>query len=68
MMYGRSLYFDNKKINSLGWNSKYSNDEMFIESFKNYIKNKNILLNNTNLSDHKKRVKRKILNIIKYII
>jgi nucleoside-diphosphate-sugar epimerase len=68
MMYGRSLYFDNKKINSLGWTSKYSNDEMFIESFKNYIKNKNILSNNTNLSDHKKRVKRKILNILKYII
>ena len=68
MMYGRSLYFDNKKINSLGWKSKYSNNEMFLESYENYIKNKSNLVNDTNLSDHKKKVKKKILNIIKYII
>ena len=68
LMYGRSLYFDNKKINSLGWEPKFSNNDMFIESYENYINNKNNLLKNENLSDHKKKVKRKILNLIKYII
>jgi nucleoside-diphosphate-sugar epimerase len=68
MMYGRSLYFDNKKISSLGWKSKYSNNEMFIESYENYIKNKSNLLKYNNVSAHRKKVKRKILNLVKYFI
>tara|TARA_B100000579_G_C22842084_1_gene862120 strand:+ start:130 stop:1158 length:1029 start_codon:yes stop_codon:yes gene_type:complete len=68
MMYGRSLYFDNKRINSLGWKSKYSNNEMFVESYNDYLINNNKIEENINLSDHKKKVKRKILNLIKYII
>tara|TARA_B100000427_G_C15517998_1_gene599067 strand:+ start:942 stop:1970 length:1029 start_codon:yes stop_codon:yes gene_type:complete len=68
LMYGRSLYFDNKKIKRLGWKSMYSNNQMFIESYEYYLKNYEYMINDSILSDHKKKVKRKILNVIKYII
>ena len=46
----------------------HKNNEMFVESYNDYLINNNKIEENINLSDHKKKVKRKILNLIKYII
>ena len=60
LMYGRSLYFDNKKINALGWTSEYSNDQMFRESYDWYLANKdNIGLQKNQKSAHKNKVQQK---------
>ena len=67
-MYGRSLYFDNKKINALGWTSEYSKDQMFRKSYDWYLANKdNIGLQNQK-SAHKNKVQQKILKLLRYLL
>lgn len=63
LMYGRSMYFDTSKAKKeLGFSPKYSNNEMLLESYQFYIKNRKYLLNdNNNKSVHKKLLKQKIL-------
>tara|TARA_B100000965_G_scaffold404337_1_gene434773 strand:+ start:178 stop:1206 length:1029 start_codon:yes stop_codon:yes gene_type:complete len=68
LMYGRSLYFDNKKLKSLGWSSDYSNDRMFRESYEWYLKNKEKIEFEQNKSAHKSKVKQKILKLVKYFL
>lgn len=66
LMYGRSMYFETTKAyKDLGWVPKYSNREMFIDSYKWYIKNKNNIQNSTTIkSHHKSPVKQGILKIV----
>ena len=66
LMYGRSMYFDSSKaIKELAWTPKYSNRDMFIDSYKWYLKNKNIILKSTvKKSHHKSTVKQGILKIV----
>ena len=67
LMYGRSLYFDiSKAKNILGFQPKYSTNEMFYESFKNYIDNKNRSKDIKNLSHHQKKTPQLLLKIIKF--
>ena len=68
LMYGRSLYFDNLKLKKLGWRSSYSNNQMFEESYKNFLLNYNYIYTYSKKSDHKNFINKKILNLIKYII
>ena len=65
-MYGKSLFFDSSKArNELGWNSRYSNEEMMIESYDWYLKNREaILKHSSNKSHHKSKVKQGILFFI----
>ncbi len=66
LMYGRSLYFDITKAKKyLNFSPKYSTKEMFIESYKNYIDNKNNL-KKINLSHHQKKTPQLLLKIIKF--
>lgn len=68
LMYGKSMYFDlSKAKNELGWKPKYSNVEMFIESYEWYIKNKKNILTNNNKSHHQSAVKHGILSIFNKI-
>jgi nucleoside-diphosphate-sugar epimerase len=66
LMYGRSMYFDTTKARiDLGWTPKYSNREMFIESYKWYLKNKKNLNNSAmTKSHHKSTVKQGVLKIV----
>ena len=64
LMYGKSMYFDlTKAKNELGWNPKFSNTEMFIESYEWYIKNRENVLKNKQKSHHQSAVKHGILSI-----
>jgi len=45
LMYGRSMYFDiTKASRQLEWAPKYSNDDMFIESYRWYVQNRERVL------------------------
>ncbi|BDU57280.1 hypothetical protein LMORI2_02620 [Limnohabitans sp. MORI2] len=69
LMYGRSMYFDiSKAQKKLNWSPRYSNSEMFIESYDWYLKNRHLVLNQAGGSHHRSAVKQGVLNLIKRII
>lgn len=65
LMYGRSMFFDTSKAKAeLNWRAKYSNDEMFIETYDWYLKNSASLKKATTKSQHKSVTRQKILSIV----
>ena len=66
LMYGRSMYFDSSRaLKELGWMPKYSNREMFIDSYSWYLKNKDALEKSHIVkSHHKSPVKQGILKVV----
>ena len=68
LMYGRSMYFDISKIQSdLDWKPKYSNIEMFRESYDWYRKNFNkIGTSNRSKSQHRSAIGQGVLALAKY--
>ncbi|NBX52496.1 MAG: NAD-dependent epimerase/dehydratase family protein [Proteobacteria bacterium] len=69
LMFGRSMYFDiSKAKNELGFSPKYTNDQMFLETYRWYVANRDaILKQGSSGSLHKKPVKQKILKIFSKI-
>jgi len=66
LMYGRSFYFNIERAKSeLGWQPKYSNDEMFVESYQWYLDNLDKMGANSVESHHRSSVKEGILKIVK---
>ena len=69
LMYGRSLYFDITKAQTeLGWKPRYSNDEMFAQSYEWYLKNRDLVLRGHGASQHRSAVKQGILNLVKHLL
>jgi nucleoside-diphosphate-sugar epimerase len=69
LMYGRSMYFDiSKAQKTLNWNPRYSNAEMFIESYEWYLKNRELVLSQTGGSHHRSAVKQGVLNLIRRVL
>lgn len=71
MMYGRSMYFDiSKAQQQLGWQPRYSNDEMFVESYQWYLRNRESTLQNAGAgaSHHRSAVKAGALKVLRWII
>jgi nucleoside-diphosphate-sugar epimerase len=67
LMYGRSLYFDSSKARTeLGWQPKYSNQEMFIDSYEWYLRNRRAVLEaKSGASHHRSAVKQGLLSLVK---
>lgn len=66
LMYGRSMYFDiSKARNELGWQPRYSTDEMLVESYDWYLQNREVVLATTTGSYHRRGVKQGILRAAK---
>lgn len=64
LMYGRSLYFDGAKAKSeLGWGPRYSNNEMLVESYEWYLKNREAVQRTHGASHHRSPVKPGILKL-----
>jgi nucleoside-diphosphate-sugar epimerase len=67
LMYGRSLYFDIAKArNELGWRPRFSNNDMFVQSYEWYLKNRELVLRSTGASHHRSAVKQGILSLVKH--
>ncbi len=69
LMYGRSLYFDITKARAeLNWQPRYSNEEMFVESYEWYLKNRETILRARQASHHRSPVKEGILGLVKHLL
>ena len=65
------MYFDiSKAQEQLGWQPLYSNDEMFVESYQWYLKNRESTLKNAagGASHHRSAVKAGALKALRWII
>ncbi len=64
LMYGRSLYFDiSKAKRELGWQPKYSSNDMLVESYQWYLKNREQIMRQHGGSHHRSGVKQGALAI-----
>ena len=53
LMYGRSMYFDTSKARlKLGWVPRYSNNEMFAESYEWYVDHRDTVLSGRAAKSH----------------
>lgn len=69
LMYGNSMYFDiTKAKQQLGWQPRYSNEQMFIDSYEWYLKHRQEVLNSTTGSHHRRGVKQGVLGIVKKLL
>ena len=67
LMYGRSLYFDLTKARTeLDWRPRYSNNEMFVQSYEWYVKNRDAILRSEGASPHRSAVKQGVLALGKH--
>ncbi len=69
LMYGRSLYFDISKVrHDLAWQPRYSNVEMFIESYEWYLAHREEILRGKPASHHRSAVRQGALALVKLFI
>jgi nucleoside-diphosphate-sugar epimerase len=69
LMYGRSMYFDISKAQSeLGWKPRYSNTEMFLQSYDWYCAHRDEVLASDGKSPHRGPVKEGILAVVKRLL
>jgi nucleoside-diphosphate-sugar epimerase len=65
LTYHKAFYFDMEPLLRLGWKARYSNDEMFRESYDWFKSNYDRLAAEKAGSPHRRPVKEKILKILK---
>jgi nucleoside-diphosphate-sugar epimerase len=70
LMYGRSMFFDITKAQTeLQWTPKYSNDDMFTESYYWYLENRErVLARSGDASRHKSAVKEGALRVLQMFL
>jgi nucleoside-diphosphate-sugar epimerase len=68
LMYGRSMYFEIARAQGeLGWQPRFSNNEMFVQSYDWYLANREKILKTTGASHHRSAVKQGILSLAKHL-
>ena len=65
LTYHKAFYFEVRPLLDLGWNPRYSNDEMFRESWDWFIQNKDRLAAEAAASPHRSVVKQRLLGLLK---
>ena len=69
LMYGRSMYFDiSRAVHELGWKPNWSNDEMFIQSYEWYCRNRSAVLAAHGASHHRSAVKQGVLALLQWVL
>lgn len=69
LMYGQDMYFDGTRAHEeLGWSARYSNEEMFCESYDWYLEHREEVLAQTNASHHRSAVKQGVLDIFSRLL
>jgi len=65
LMYGKNMWFDCARANErLGWQPKYSNEEMFKQSYDWYLINREQVMQQSSGSHHRSAVKQGVLKLI----
>jgi nucleoside-diphosphate-sugar epimerase len=68
LMYGREMFFDiTKPKQELGWQPKWGNIEMFIQSYEWYLANKDKVLQNHQVSPHRSVIKQGVLSLLQWL-
>jgi len=67
LTYGEDFYFDVEPLKRLGWQPKYSNDEMLAASYDSFIANYDQLMATKSVSAHRKPLKEQILTVLKLV-
>jgi len=67
LTYGEDFYFDLEPLKKLGWQPKYSNDEMLAESYDSFIADYDNLMASKSISAHRKPLKEQILSVLKVV-
>lgn len=67
LTYHKDFHFDTKPLLDLGWKAKYSNDEMFVESYDWFLDNFNKDSKSDSRSPHRSIVKEKLLTVLKHL-
>ena len=66
LMYGRSMYFDiGKAQRELNWRPRFSNNQMFVESYEWYLANREKVLHAAGGSHHRSAVKQGVLGLVR---
>lgn len=69
LMYGRSMYFDITKAQTLlGWQPRYSNEQMFVESYEWYLAHRDDVLAAKGQSHHRSAVKQGVLGGVRRVL
>lgn len=69
LMYGRSMYFDISRAKSeLHWQPRWSNEEMFIQSYEWYCANRDNVLQAHGGSHHRSAVKQGALALLEWVL
>jgi nucleoside-diphosphate-sugar epimerase len=69
LMYGRSMYFDIAKAKRLlGWQPRYSNEEMLTESYDWYCRHRDEILAAGARSPHRSAVKMGVLALARWVL
>ncbi len=69
LMYGRPMYFDVSKAHPvLGWRPRYSNDDMFIESFEWYLAHRDTVLSARGGSLHRSPARQGVMKLLRWIL
>lgn len=67
LSYGEDFFFDVTALKELGWQPKYSNDEMLIESYDSFVANYESAMKGKEGSAHRKPLKGKVLALVKMV-
>ena len=65
LTYHKPFYFDTAPLEAMGWSPKYSNDEMFAETYDWFLANHQELMAEKTASAHRKPVREGILWLLK---
>jgi len=67
LTYHKAFYFDVQPLLQMGWKPRYSNDEMFRESFDWFRQHQGRLVQEVAASPHRNEVKQRLLALLKKI-
>ena len=68
LVYGKDVAFDLAKPKAeLGWSARWSNVEMFIQSYEWYLENRERVLAEKGASTHRSAVKEGVLKLLRWI-
>lgn len=64
IMYGESMAFDlTRQMQELDWKPRYSNVEMFCQTYDDYVANRDSILSRKGASHHRSPIKSRLLNV-----